>query len=88
MVSHQLGPIAAILPAARHRKAAFRGDWLLVSVNACCHVLFTPLAGETSAPASRFHVLPLSAARQRGDGRADSAVTSDAAGKYSGMLPF
>lgn len=32
-----------ILPAARHHKAAFRGNWLLVYVNACCHVLFTLL---------------------------------------------
>lgn len=50
MVSHPLGQIVAILPATQHHKAAFRGNWLLVYVNACCHVLFTPLAGETFAP--------------------------------------
>lgn len=75
----------AILSAARHHKAAFRGNWLLVDVNACCHVLFTPLAGETLAPANRFHVLPL---WQRGEGWAHSTVTSEAARKYLHILSF
>lgn len=91
MVSHQLVAhqrLVAIFPVTQHHKAAFRGNWLLVYVNPCCHVLFTPRAGETFAPANRFHMLPLSPARQRGNSRADSAATSDALRKSLHILSF
>lgn len=68
--------MVAILSAARRRQATFRGNWLLVYVNACCHLLFTPLTGkEAFASVNRSHVFA---------SRPDSAA--DVASEYVHIL--